>query len=132
MKRSRSCTSFCLQEMVSKKKSLKPYPSQTEPGCLQSEALYLFTFHNLCLSSSGEPYEFVPLDWLKKWLDDSTATKEIDNTLFLCSHGKLHPDKVADSKRISMEAAQLLYERYGGGPRLDGERNRSSDFILKN
>lgn len=71
--------------------------------------------------SSGQPYEFIPLDWLKKWLDDSTATKEIDNTPFLCSHGKLHPDMVGDSKRVSHQAAQLLYERYGGGPRLDGK-----------
>lgn len=74
----------------------------------------------LCFPSSGEPYEFIPLDWLKKWLEDSTATKEIDNSLFLCSHGKLHPDKVGDSKRVSLQAAQLLYERYGGRPRLDG------------
>uniref|UniRef100_A0A674P5T5 Ubiquitin carboxyl-terminal hydrolase 48 n=1 Tax=Takifugu rubripes TaxID=31033 RepID=A0A674P5T5_TAKRU len=68
----------------------------------------------------GQPYEFIPLDWLKKWLEDSTATKEIDNTPFLCSHGKLHPDMVGDSKRVSHQAAHLLYERYGGGPRLDG------------
>lgn len=70
---------------------------------------------------SGQPYEFVPLDWLKKWLDDSTATKEIDNAHFLCPHGKMHPDKVGDSKRVSQQAATLLYQRYGGGPRLDGE-----------
>ena len=71
----------------------------------------------LCLA--GEPYEFVPLEWLKKWLDDSTATKEMDNSHFLCSHGKLHPDKVGEAKRISQRAAQILHERYGGGPRLD-------------
>uniref|UniRef100_A0A3Q3G0C9 Ubiquitin carboxyl-terminal hydrolase 48 n=1 Tax=Labrus bergylta TaxID=56723 RepID=A0A3Q3G0C9_9LABR len=76
--------------------------------------------YELLPARDGEPYEFIPLDWLKKWLDDSTATKEIDTTLFLCSHGKLHPDKVGDTKRVSMQAAQLLYERYGGGPRLDG------------
>lgn len=70
---------------------------------------------------SGELYEFIPLEWLKKWLDDSTATKEIDNTLLLCSHGKLHPDKVGDSKRVSLQAAQQLYERYGGGPRLSSK-----------
>lgn len=69
---------------------------------------------------TGEPYEFIPLDWLKKWLDDSTATKEIDSSRFLCSHDKLHPDKVGDSRKVSMQAAQLLYERYGGGPRLNG------------
>ncbi|XP_029948183.1 ubiquitin carboxyl-terminal hydrolase 48 [Salarias fasciatus] len=76
--------------------------------------------YELLTARDGEPFEFVPLDWLKKWLDDSTATKEIDTAHFLCSHGKLHPDKVADAKRVSLRAAQLLYERYGGGPRLDG------------
>lgn len=76
---------------------------------------------SLCTSSTGESYEFIPLEWLKKWLDDSTATKEIDNAHFLCSHGKLHLDKVAESKRVSAKAARLLFERYGGGPRLDGE-----------
>jgi len=69
---------------------------------------------------AGQPYEFVPLEWLKRWLDDSTATKEIDNSQFLCSHGKLHPDKVGDAKRVSTVAAQTLYQRYGGGPWLDG------------
>ncbi|XP_019911525.2 ubiquitin carboxyl-terminal hydrolase 48 isoform X2 [Esox lucius] len=68
----------------------------------------------------GQQYEFVPLEWLKKWLDDSTVTKEIDNSNFLCSHGKLHPDKVGEAKRISLRAAEILFERYGGGPRLDG------------
>ncbi|XP_056131110.1 ubiquitin carboxyl-terminal hydrolase 48 [Lampris incognitus] len=76
--------------------------------------------YELLPAEVGQPYEFVPLDWLKKWLDDSTATKEIDNSLFLCSHGKLHPDKVGEAKRVSLPAAQHLYQRYGGGPRLDG------------
>lgn len=74
-----------------------------------------------CFAFLGEPYEFIPLDWLKKWLDDSTATKEIDNSSFLCSHGKLHPDNVGESKRISLQAAQQLYDHYGGGPRLDSK-----------
>uniref|UniRef100_A0A4W6BX34 Ubiquitin carboxyl-terminal hydrolase 48 n=1 Tax=Lates calcarifer TaxID=8187 RepID=A0A4W6BX34_LATCA len=39
--------------------------------------------YELLPTKDGEPYEFIPLDWLKKWLDDSTATKEIDNSLFL-------------------------------------------------
>ncbi|XP_037346646.2 ubiquitin carboxyl-terminal hydrolase 48 isoform X2 [Pungitius pungitius] len=76
--------------------------------------------YELLPAKDGEPYEFIPLEWLKKWLEDSTATKEINNSLFLCCHGKLHPDRVADSKRVSLQAAQLLYERYGGGPRMDG------------
>ncbi|XP_061641899.1 ubiquitin carboxyl-terminal hydrolase 48 isoform X4 [Phyllopteryx taeniolatus] len=76
--------------------------------------------YELLPARDGEPYEFIPLDWLKKWLDDSTATKKIDNLDFLCFHGKLHPDRVGDAKRVSQQAGQVLYERYGGGPRLDG------------
>lgn len=75
--------------------------------------------YELLPTQDDQPYEFVPLDWLKKWLDDSTTTKEMDNSHFLCSHGKLHPDKVGEAKRISQRAAGLLYQRYGGGPRLD-------------
>lgn len=100
-------------------------------GCLIQHNIYIYhaflqvlrfdiSTHDLC-SSSGDPYEFIPLDWLKKWLDDSTATKEIDNSLFLCCHNKLHPDKVGESKRVSLQAAELLYKRYGGGPRLDSK-----------
>ncbi|KAM9759170.1 ubiquitin carboxyl-terminal hydrolase 48 isoform 2-T3 [Menidia menidia] len=77
--------------------------------------------YELLPATDGEQFDFIPLDWLKKWLDDSTATKEIDCSFFLCSHGKLHPDKMGDVKRVSEQAAELLYERYGGGPRLNGE-----------
>lgn len=75
----------------------------------------------VAVSFLGEPYEFVPLDWLKKWLDDSTATKAIDNGEFLCSHGKLHPDSLGEAKRISQSSAEILFNRYGGGPRIDGD-----------
>uniref|UniRef100_A0A3P9GZH0 Ubiquitin carboxyl-terminal hydrolase 48 n=1 Tax=Oryzias latipes TaxID=8090 RepID=A0A3P9GZH0_ORYLA len=99
---------FCLQEMVGK----------TVPQMFILRKGSILKNNNPLLV--GEQYEFIPLEWLKKWLDDSTATKEIDTSLFLCSHGKLHPDKVADCKRVSLQAAELLYRRYGGGPRLDG------------
>uniref|UniRef100_A0A1A7YAH0 Ubiquitin carboxyl-terminal hydrolase 48 n=1 Tax=Iconisemion striatum TaxID=60296 RepID=A0A1A7YAH0_9TELE len=76
--------------------------------------------YTLLSAEDGEQYDFIPMDWLKKWLDDSTVSKEINNSPFLCSHGKLHPDKVGEVKRISFQAANVLYERYGGGPRLNG------------
>ncbi|KAJ8360631.1 hypothetical protein SKAU_G00171560 [Synaphobranchus kaupii] len=75
--------------------------------------------YELLPAEDGQLYEFVPLEWLKKWLDDSTVTKSIDNTKFLCSHGKLHPDKIGDVKRVSLKAAELFFNRYGGSPRLD-------------
>uniref|UniRef100_A0A8C5PKN7 Ubiquitin carboxyl-terminal hydrolase 48 n=1 Tax=Leptobrachium leishanense TaxID=445787 RepID=A0A8C5PKN7_9ANUR len=66
-------------------------------------------------------YEFVPLEWLQKWLDESTPTKPMDNSKCLCFHGKLHPDKICTMKRISQGAADVLYDRYGGGPRLTAD-----------
>uniref|UniRef100_A0AAR2LDC3 Ubiquitin carboxyl-terminal hydrolase 48 n=1 Tax=Pygocentrus nattereri TaxID=42514 RepID=A0AAR2LDC3_PYGNA len=36
--------------------------------------------YELLPAQEGEPYEFVPVEWLKKWLDDSTAIKAIDNS----------------------------------------------------
>lgn len=81
------------------------------------------------LLSSSEPYEFVSLEWLQKWLDESTPTKPIDNHACLCSHDKLHPDKISIMKRISEYAADIFYSRYGGGPRLTG--NSSCLLYLK-
>ncbi|NWU86417.1 UBP48 hydrolase, partial [Onychorhynchus coronatus] len=67
----------------------------------------------------GSPYDFISLEWLQKWLDESTPPKPIDNTACLCSHGKLHPDKISLMKRISEYVADFFYRRYGGGPRLN-------------
>ncbi|XP_036386850.1 ubiquitin carboxyl-terminal hydrolase 48 isoform X1 [Megalops cyprinoides] len=75
--------------------------------------------YELLPAADDQPFEFVPLEWLKKWLDDSTVTKSIDNSKFLCSHGKLHPDRIGDVKRISLKAAEHFFNRYGGSPRLD-------------
>ncbi|NP_001120167.1 ubiquitin carboxyl-terminal hydrolase 48 [Xenopus tropicalis] len=69
-------------------------------------------------AGADSAYEFVPLEWLQKWLDESTPTKPIDNSKCLCSHGKLHPDKISLMKRISQHAADIFYKRYGGSPRL--------------
>ncbi|EHB07082.1 Ubiquitin carboxyl-terminal hydrolase 48 [Heterocephalus glaber] len=70
------------------------------------------------LPAGAEPYEFVSLEWLQKWLDELTPTKPIDNHTSLCSHDKLHPDKISIMKRISKYVADIFYSRYGGGPRL--------------
>uniref|UniRef100_A0A674KBV0 Ubiquitin carboxyl-terminal hydrolase 48 n=2 Tax=Terrapene triunguis TaxID=2587831 RepID=A0A674KBV0_9SAUR len=91
------------------------YRLQTREKSLTAEipSLFLFTFFPGC------PYEFVSLEWLQKWLDESAPPKPIDNTGCLCSHGKLHPDKISIMKRISEYVADYFYRRYGGGPRLN-------------
>ncbi|XP_007518887.1 ubiquitin carboxyl-terminal hydrolase 48-like [Erinaceus europaeus] len=70
------------------------------------------------LPAGSDHYEFISLEWLQNWLDESIPTEPIDNRPFLCSHDKLHPDKVSIMKRISEYAADIFYSRYGGGPRL--------------
>ncbi|KAM4704099.1 ubiquitin carboxyl-terminal hydrolase 48 isoform 2-T2 [Rhinophrynus dorsalis] len=72
-------------------------------------------------AGADNAYEFVPLEWLQKWLDESTPTKPIDNSKCLCVHGKLHPDKTSLMKRISEHAAEVFFKRYGGGPRLNAD-----------
>lgn len=79
---------------------------------------------------SSEPYEFVSLEWLQKWLDESTPTKPIDNHACLCSHDKLHPDKISIMKRISEYAADIFYSRYGGGPRLTGKSDVCFERVI--
>ncbi|XP_063292765.1 ubiquitin carboxyl-terminal hydrolase 48 isoform X3 [Pelobates fuscus] len=69
-------------------------------------------------AGADNSYEFVPLEWLQKWLDESTPTKPIDNSKCLCPHGLLHPDKISAMKRISQGAAEIFFKRYGGSPRL--------------
>uniref|UniRef100_A0A9J8BHW8 Ubiquitin carboxyl-terminal hydrolase 48 n=2 Tax=Cyprinus carpio TaxID=7962 RepID=A0A9J8BHW8_CYPCA len=86
--------------------------------------------YELLPAEDGQSYEFVPLEWLKKWLDDSTAIKEIDNSQFFCSHGKLHPDNIAEVKRISSKAADLLFGRYGGISRL-GQSSLCRDCVTQ-
>ena len=83
----------------------------------QPTALTLWPFLSLL---PGAPYDFVSLEWLQQWLDESTPPKPIDNTACLCSHGKLHPDKIPVVKRVSEYVADYFYKQYGGGPRLTG------------
>ncbi|KAM9297028.1 ubiquitin carboxyl-terminal hydrolase 48 [Gastrophryne carolinensis] len=78
-------------------------------------------YQRLPAPGAGDAYEFVPLEWLQKWLDESTPARPIDNANFLCAHAKLHPDKISCVKRISGGAADVLYQRYRGGPRLTAD-----------
>lgn len=77
--------------------------------------------------SADDTYEFIPLEWLQKWLDESTPAKPIDNSKYLCTHSKLHPDKISLMKRISVFSADVFYQRYDGGPRLKGEPREMVD-----
>lgn len=69
-------------------------------------------------------FDFVSTDWLSKCLHDGmgdeSKTPAIDNTNEICPHGGVDPSRVTNMKIISIEAAEALYKRFGGGPRVQG------------
>lgn len=67
----------------------------------------------------GEPVDWIATDWLMKWLaQDKEQVPPVDNSAALCPHSLLDPQHVGKVKCISSQAADLIYQKYGGGPRL--------------
>nr|XP_034180171.1 ubiquitin carboxyl-terminal hydrolase 48-like isoform X1 [Osmia lignaria] len=69
-----------------------------------------------------EKYQWIPNDWLSKWLNGHSSidgVPPIDNSTLMCSHFRLDPLKVNRAKCMPVTAANLLYDKYRGGPRLD-------------
>ncbi|XP_043513028.1 ubiquitin carboxyl-terminal hydrolase 48-like isoform X1 [Frieseomelitta varia] len=71
---------------------------------------------------SWDKYQWIPSDWLSKWLNGHLSIDgipPIDNSILMCSHYRLDPSKVNRAKCMPVTAADLLYDKYRGGPRLD-------------
>lgn len=71
---------------------------------------------------SWKEYQWISTDWLSKWLNGHSSTDlitPIDNSALLCLHGGLDPLKVNRAKCLPVTAANLIYETYRGGPRLN-------------
>ncbi|XP_011061617.1 PREDICTED: ubiquitin carboxyl-terminal hydrolase 48-like isoform X2 [Acromyrmex echinatior] len=71
---------------------------------------------------SWSNYYWIPTDWLSKWLighSSAVDIRPIDNSNSMCSHYRLDPLKVSRMKCVPELAAQMLYDKYLGGPRLD-------------
>lgn len=62
--------------------------------------------------------EWLGIKWLNSWLEDPSKAKTIDNKGFMCPHGKLDPHCAGKLKCVSTSGADMLYNEYGGGPRL--------------
>ncbi|KAL0277920.1 UNVERIFIED_CONTAM: hypothetical protein PYX00_005034 [Menopon gallinae] len=60
-------------------------------------------------------YEFINFEWLKSITKNSAP---VDNSSLICKHGKLCVNKRSVYKAISRKAADFLYDKFGGGPRL--------------
>ncbi|XP_018404370.1 PREDICTED: ubiquitin carboxyl-terminal hydrolase 48-like isoform X1 [Cyphomyrmex costatus] len=71
---------------------------------------------------SWSNYYWISTDWLLKWLTGYSSgidIRPIDNSNLMCSHCRLDPLKVGRVKCVPELAAQMLYDKYLGGPRLD-------------
>ncbi|KAL0101386.1 hypothetical protein PUN28_018901 [Cardiocondyla obscurior] len=78
------------------------------------------TIHSIV--SWSNYYYWIPTDWLSKLLNGHSSSVDvcpIDNSTIMCSHNRLDPLKVNRMKCMPQLAAEMLYDRYQGGPRLD-------------
>ncbi|XP_020280412.1 ubiquitin carboxyl-terminal hydrolase 48-like isoform X2 [Pseudomyrmex gracilis] len=88
-----------------------------------SKRQFVVDIYNMIQSTSDwNRYYWIPNDWLTKWLSTHSTTDgipPIDNSNLMCSHHRLDPLKVNRVKCMPAAAAEILYEKYRGGPRLD-------------
>ncbi|XP_039291474.1 ubiquitin carboxyl-terminal hydrolase 48 [Nilaparvata lugens] len=64
----------------------------------------------------------ISTNWITHWLKScANKTEPIDNSKYVCSHGCLNPDQVTNVKYVHTPAADELYKKYSGGPRIKGE-----------
>jgi len=63
--------------------------------------------YNMLPVAEDAPYEFISADWLVKWLSGEDV-HPIDNSPFVCPHGKLNPNSLPQTKCISAVAVSGL------------------------
>ncbi|XP_073990020.1 ubiquitin carboxyl-terminal hydrolase 48-like isoform X2 [Rhodnius prolixus] len=83
-------------------------------------------------NQEDQDWDVIATPWLLHWLSNAMLyVDNIDNRKLLCPHGKLHPDQVPNAKYISSKAATVLYEKYGGGPRLQSYMALCKDCVIR-
>ncbi|XP_065655868.1 ubiquitin carboxyl-terminal hydrolase 48 isoform X3 [Hydra vulgaris] len=77
------------------------------------------TIFERLIVQNNESFEWISVKWLKEWLNhENRLVPPIDNTELMCIHAFADPNKLNQMKRISFEAAEILFDKYGGLPRL--------------
>lgn len=92
-------------------------------------------YDKLVCRDPSEKYEFIDRLWLQNWLTNSSTSAKfppIDNSNLLCIHDKLDFRKLDQVKCVRSEGADLLYNEFGGGPRLqDAMCRQCVEFEVK-
>ncbi|KAH9513424.1 hypothetical protein Btru_032982 [Bulinus truncatus] len=78
-------------------------------------------YTSLPVKSLEEPWEWVSLQWLTKWLAEPTKIELFSFKMPKCSHDKLPPDEVVKLKCISGATADLLFSKYPVNQRYPGK-----------
>ncbi|XP_077998127.1 ubiquitin carboxyl-terminal hydrolase 48-like [Glandiceps talaboti] len=115
-----------LQELVIKDNDrfehwVKEMTEMREINVLSGKARHdeIKQIYSLLLPKEGEYGEWLAIDWIKKWLaDTNTVCPAIDNSKLLCRHDNVDPDQVQNAKLISKQAADIIFTKYGGKPRI--------------
>lgn len=83
------------------------------------------------VESDGDKYEWLPLSWFSKWLNDPATAPAVDVRKLMCSHNKVCPDKCLNMKCVSQRGSDQLFSMYGGEIRLQGD-NSLCEKCVKN
>ena len=70
-----------------------------------------------------DKYEWLPLSWFSKWLNDPATAPAIDVSGLICSHGKVCPERCLKMKCVSQRGSDQLFSMYGGEVRLKGDNS---------
>ena len=99
-----------------------------------SNTVLLIHYDSSILRLIDDDYEWISTNWLRTWLNSENRNiPPIDNTVLTCKHSRTDPSKMHLMKRVSAEAADVLFSQYGGLPRLQSDSlcTTCSDFIKR-
>lgn len=86
--------------------------------------------YNSLHCSSLDQGEFLPTQWLISWLGDDEKLGPIDNSLLLCEHGRLNPEKFREYKLVSANAVTFHHTHFNRGPRLNDANLLKADELF--
>jgi hypothetical protein len=89
-------------------------------------------FESLTCAKDENDWEWMSFDWLKSYFSRDSYEKPVasfDLSSVVCKHGRADPLKIEKVKRISSKAADQIYDKFGGHPRLNGDARLCMDCV---
>ncbi|XP_062513728.1 ubiquitin carboxyl-terminal hydrolase 48-like isoform X2 [Corticium candelabrum] len=103
-------------------------------GAIQEEKRQLF--ESLACVRDDDQWEWMSFDWLKNYFSRNNCDKpvpSVDLLSVVCKHGScLHradPLKIEKLKKVTLKAANQIFDKYGGNVRLNGDARLCLDCV---